>query len=161
MCNYINIVHICTLSIPADFKGSHPHINCRLLWTALLWGKQPWATHHGAKHFSPLESVPQRYSFPMGFKAVSFTVLWHDAKFLSRKTRIKKKCHPSGLVGMNTPFLLAFQIKFQVFKFKHQINLKIFIVCTPVYSSRISTQEPSVILIWTFLFCFHFNLVSA
>ena len=70
---------------------------------------------------------------------MSFTVLWHVAKFLSRKTRIKKKCHPSGLVGMNTPSLLAFQIKFKVFKFELQIKLKIFIVFTPVYSSRIVT----------------------
>lgn len=62
VCNYINIVLICTLSIPADFKVSHPTLIavCWLLWTALLWGKQPWATHHRAKHFSPVESVPQR-----------------------------------------------------------------------------------------------------
>ena len=40
---------------------------------------------------------------------------------------------------MNTPSLLAFQIKFKVFKFELQIKLKIFIVFTPVYSSRIVT----------------------
>ena len=108
VCNAINIVLICTLSIPANFKVSHPTLIavCWLLWTALLWGKQPWATHHGAKHFSPVESVPQRYSFPMGFKGVSFTVLWHIAKFLSRKTRIKKKMSPSRL-GRHEPAIPA------------------------------------------------------
>ena len=53
---------------------------------------------------------------------MSFTVLLHVAKFLSRKTRMIQKCHlPSGWVGMtNTPSLLAFIIHSQ-FQFKLKI----------------------------------------
>ena len=74
------------VNVPASFKVSRVVGCCD--GTAV--GKAAMSYPPWGQALLPCCICPSKILIPKGLKGVSFTVLWHVAKFLSRKTRIKK-----------------------------------------------------------------------